>query len=89
VVRFGLEGSGNYGQSTALWLLEHRVAVVEVPPLLTAWNARGSPSPRAALQGASQAGVQEVCQLLVQVSSARDELALAQNGLGALDRSDG
>src|SRR3954447_22398862 len=36
VVRVGIEGSGHYGWPAALWLLEHGVTVVEVPPLLTA-----------------------------------------------------
>jgi len=43
VVRVGVEGSGNYGWPAALWLLEHRVAVVEVPPLLTARERSSRP----------------------------------------------
>jgi transposase len=35
VSRVGVEGSGNYGWPAAIYLLEHGLTVVEVPPLLT------------------------------------------------------
>src|SRR4051794_40289849 len=43
VVRVGIEGSGHYGWPAALWLLEHGVTVVEVPPLLTARERSSRP----------------------------------------------
>jgi transposase len=35
VVRVGVEGSGNFGWPAAIYLLEHDLNVVEVPPLMT------------------------------------------------------
>src|SRR5688572_25299630 len=35
VARVGMEGSGNYGWPAAIYLLEHDLNVVEVPPLMT------------------------------------------------------
>ncbi len=43
VVRVGVEGSGNYGWPAALWLPKRDVAVVEVPPLLTARERSSRP----------------------------------------------
>ncbi|WP_091184172.1 IS110 family RNA-guided transposase [Microlunatus flavus] len=43
VERVGIEGSGGYGWPAALWLLEHGVAVVEVPPALTARERSSRP----------------------------------------------
>lgn len=43
VVRIGIEGSGGYGWPAALWLLEHGVTVVEVPPRLTARERSSRP----------------------------------------------
>ena len=35
VTRVGMEGSGNFGWPAAIYLLEHDLNVVEVPPLMT------------------------------------------------------
>jgi transposase len=35
VTRVGMEGSGNYGWPAAIYLLEHELNVVDVPPLMT------------------------------------------------------